>query len=95
MLQSRVLLSLVLAGMVAGAPLSALAQASADAAAVAVQASTAPLPAAGAAGVKQAQGFGFDDIPWVFVVGGSLVLTAVILGLTDDDAATAATTATN
>jgi hypothetical protein len=44
-----------------------------------------PLPAAQAAGVKQAQAVGLDEIPWVFIVGGSLVLAAVFLGLTHDE----------
>jgi hypothetical protein len=60
------------------APAGPAAQPAPDAAAPASQ---GPLPAGKAAGVQTAQAIGLDEIPWVFIIGGSLVLTAVVLGL--------------
>ena len=50
------------------------------AAAAAPKLSASPLPAAGAAGVKEAQRL--EDVPWVFYAGGALLALAVVVGLT-------------
>jgi hypothetical protein len=62
------------------------AQTRAPAAAATPAANQSPLPPGGAAGIRQAQALGLDEIPWVFIVGGTLVLTAVVLGLTHQNA---------
>jgi hypothetical protein len=89
MFRSRAFAS-VLTAALAAAPLPLSAQPQAAASDIA----TLPLAPGGAAGIKQAQGFRWDDIPWVFIVGGSLVIVAVVIALSEDDAATSTTNGT-
>jgi hypothetical protein len=82
MTSSRAGLSLLLSGLLVAAPVSALAQGS-IAAPPAQQSETAPLAAAGAAGVEQAQAIG--NIRMEFIILGALALAALILILATDD----------
>jgi hypothetical protein len=84
----RKVVSIALAASLAAATIAQGAEAPANqpapvaqAAAAALPANQGPLPAAGPAGVRQAQAIGLDEIPWVFIIGGSLVLTAIVLGV--------------
>ena len=72
-------LSLAMAGLLFAFPVAALAADPAPA--TAASSAPTPLAAGGAAGVKEAQGFGFDDVPWVFIAGGGLVLAGVLIAL--------------
>jgi hypothetical protein len=78
-------LSLALAAALAVAPLQVRAQT-----APAEPTQTAlPLPAGEAAGVKKAQGFSFDRVPWVFIAGFGIVAVAVLLGLNQSNSSSA------
>ena len=88
----RRILSLVMASAISILPLTAHAN-GAKAPAPKTSTESGPLAAAGAAGVKQAQGF--SDIPWVFVAGLTIAAVAVGIALAqDDDTATSTTTTT-